>query len=309
MEFESYNIKRIADNSNVRLVELDPLVCRELNLEYSEKDYGHFRFPERENENVGGQKSVSWAGLLHVIAYYSRIKHGKCSAYDVESAMAWVCHFAVTFPPSAIDFTSELMKFLERHGLYVYIDLMREDAQEVEFLTDCHGNKIFRNECGVFECCRAFNAVKFSPDNGNLLNRPIIKDCNRNYDYSNDTYYSPSIRSLIIPEGIRIIEPEFFRGGYVEDPVSLPHSLVELAGFNDSCLSEMAIPKNVRIVRSAAFQNSKIKKLTISRITDCKFEDFAFSRSEIENLYIPEREMLQATELPFIHCAKEIFFY
>ena len=56
------------------LWELDKIVSEEFHLEhrYAEVDsFGHFVFPEaQEKDWDGGDQSISWAGLLHGIAYY-----------------------------------------------------------------------------------------------------------------------------------------------------------------------------------------------------------------------------------------------
>ena len=88
MGFDSYTIRKIDDDSRVNLNDVDKLICEEFKLEFNETDYGHFFFTESEEQLGSFQKSISWAGLLHVIAYYSEIKYGKNSVYDVDAAMA-----------------------------------------------------------------------------------------------------------------------------------------------------------------------------------------------------------------------------
>lgn len=308
MEFESYSIIKESDNSIVPLNELDPLVCMELNLEYSDKDFGHFHFTEKENEISADQKSISWAGLLHVAAYYSKIKYGRCSSYDVEAAMAWVCQYAVTFPPSILDFTSRLMSFLSEHGLYVRVDIRHQNGKENEFTNDHDASKIYRNNCGIFQCWREDRLLKYYPDSRCLLNQPKIKYKFNNLSL-NPLCYSPSISELIIPSGIKSIDMDFFREGYVESPVELPNTLEELEGFNEAYIEEFTIPANVKKIGFSAFNHCKIKKLILARIHGCEFDKNAFCNAEIENLYIPEREILNSTELPFLNYVTDIRFY
>ncbi|MDE5880760.1 MAG: leucine-rich repeat domain-containing protein [Muribaculaceae bacterium] len=307
MEFESYSIKREADNSDVKLIDLDPLVCKGLNLEFSDKDFGHFYFTETEDEMECDQKSISWAGLLHVIAYYSKIKYGRCDIYDVEAAMSWVRQYAVTFPPSIMEFTSRLMKFLSEESLYMFVDLLHKKGIKNEFTCDYDGHRIYRNEYGIFECFGAFNLEKFYPDNRNILEHQVInkKYCNSKWD----TFYSPSVRSLIIPDGIRTITPDFFNGGYVERSIILPDSLVVLEGFNDSYIREITIPASLKKVGAIAFRKSNIEVLFLDLIEGCEFNEFAFSDSFIEKLYVSRYEKERCEELPFIGQVLNIITY
>lgn len=72
-----------------------------------------------------------------MIAYYSEIKLGKNSVYDVEAAMAWIKEHAVHFPHSAIVFTTKLMRFLTGKGLYVVINFNRtEDSDYNNYICD-----------------------------------------------------------------------------------------------------------------------------------------------------------------------------
>lgn len=307
MEFESYSIKRMSDNSNVKLIDIDPLVCKGLGLEFSDKDFGHFYFTEPEDEMECDQKSISWPGLLHVIAYYSKIKYGRCDIYDVEAAMAWVRQYAVTFPPSIMEFTSRLMKFLSDNRLYVFVDLIRKKGIKNEFISDYDGRRLYCNEYGIFECYGAFNLDKYYPDNRNLLKQQEI---NKNdYNSIGDMLYSPSIRNLIIPEGIRTITPDFFKGGYVDRHIILPDSLVELEGFNDSYIREITIPASLRKVGACSFRKSNIGILFLDSIGSCEFNKFAFCESFIEKLYVSRYEKERCEELPFICQVLNIITY
>lgn len=139
MAFDSFSIRKIADNSKVNLDEVDKMVCDEFNFEFNEKDYGHFYFTETEEELGSFQKSISWAGLIHTIVYYSYINYGKCSTYDIEAAMAWIRENAIIFPHSAIDFTTKLAEFLEQKGLYVFAHFLRDTDYKDEYINTYNG--------------------------------------------------------------------------------------------------------------------------------------------------------------------------
>lgn len=309
MEFASYSIFRESDNSRVSLKEIDPLVCRELGLEFSEKDYGHFHFPEREKEKKGGQGSISWAGLLYVIAYYSYLRYGRCSKYDVESAMAWVRHYAVTFPPSVMQFTTKLMNLLAQHGLYVHCDFTRDNGRENEFICEYYGETMYLNESGVFHCSIGFKLVHYYPTHQNILREPPVREEYECWGEICKEYYSVTIDTLIIPSGIRSIDRDFFERGYVEKSVALPDSLQRLEGFNETFIGKITIPAGVKFVDSLAFRKSTIHMLRLESIGDCEFHRSSFSESKIENLSIPASEMNRVKYLPFIEYVRAVTYH
>lgn len=307
MEFESYSIYRDRNNTKVRLKDIDELICRELNLEHSEKDFGHFYFTEPEEQIIGSQTSISWAGLLHVITYYSKLQYGRCTTYDVESAMAWVRHYAVLFPPSVMPFTTKLMDLLTQNGLYVHCDFARDNGRKNEFICGYYGESMYLNESGVFQCGIGFNLRHYYPTVHNLLNISPLRQEYGTQEYR--TYYSFAIDTLVIPSGIRSIHSDFFNGGYVERSVMLPDSLQRLEGFNSSFIREITIPAGVKTLGWTAFRECIIQHLRLERIGDCEFQQGAFGGSRIEYLSIPEREMLRVRDFPFIDRVQNIKFH
>lgn len=127
MAFDSFSIRRLTDNSIMDMVAVDKMVCDKFNLKFTDKDYGHLYFTETREDLGTSQKSISWASLIHVIVYYSNINYGKSSTYDIEAAMAWIREYAIHFPHAAVDFTSELVKFLEQNGLYIFVNYHRNE--------------------------------------------------------------------------------------------------------------------------------------------------------------------------------------
>lgn len=120
--FESFDIRRKTNDEVIPLKTIDIILRRQLSLKDHEsgEPFGHFYFPEPQEEDDDFPESISWARLIHVIAYYSKIHYGKCSVYDVESAMAWTREY-VLFPHSAYTFTERMMKVLDKEGFYVFI--------------------------------------------------------------------------------------------------------------------------------------------------------------------------------------------
>lgn len=290
MAFDSFDIRKITDNSRANLNEVDKLICDEFGLEFSDKDYGHFFFTESEEELGAFQKSISWAGLLHVIVYYSIINYGKVSNYDIEAAMTWIREYAVHFPHSATVFTTKLVKFLEEKGFYVFVNFHRdEDRNCNEYTNSYNSHMILKNESGVFECNDKGKLLRFYPDSQNLLDEAKVRET---YTFGK-SYYKPCIHSLIIPEGVTSLEHEFFRGGLVQDNVQLPNSLVSLGDkwnpcvFSDSCLPELIIPDNVNLIGEFAFGNSRIRSLRLTRVFESEYLR-QFKGAYIETLFLPE---------------------
>lgn len=315
MAFDSFDIRKITDNSRADLNEVDKLICDEFGLEFSDKDYGHFFFTESEEELGAFQKSISWAGLIHVIAYYSNINYGKASDYDIEAAMTWIREYAVHFPHSANVFTTKLVKFLKEKGFYVFVNFHRdEDRNSNEYANTYNSYKIIKNESGLFECNDEGKLLRFYPDSQNLLDEAKVRET---YTFGK-SYYKPCIHSLIIPEGVTSLEHEFFRGGLVQDVIQLPSTLVSLGDkwnhgvFSDSCLPEIVIPDSVHSIGEFAFGNSRVKSLRFTRIFECEYLR-QFKGAYIETLFLPKEHLQQWQKgfdgYAFLHEVKNVDFY
>lgn len=321
MAFNSFSIRRIADNSMADIIEVDKMVCEEFGFEFSDNDYGHYFFVLTEEEEKRGghlghsQKSISWAGLIHTIVYYSNINYGKSSVYDLEAALAWVREHAILFPYSTVVFVSKLLNFLKQKGFYVFVNFHRdEDCNRDEYVNTFNSYKIFRNESGVFECDDDGVLLRFYPDIQNLLDECRAGDNSISYKYMD--YYRPSIHTLIIPEGVTSFGDFFFQGGFVRDQISFPSTLKSIGGnvvFADTCLPDIVIPESVKDIGWNAFHNSKIKSVRFQRLIDseCRRQ---FEDAQIGTLYLPNESynqwMLGNNEV-FVNLrnAKNIEFY
>lgn len=291
MAFDSFDIRKITDNSRADLHEVDKLICDEFGLEFSDKDYGHFYFTESEEELGAFQKSISWAGLIHVIAYYSNINYGKASNYDIEAAMTWIREYAVHFPHSAIVFTAKLVKFLKEKGFYVFVTFHRdEDRNSNEYTNSYNSHKILKNESGVFECDDEGKLLRFYPDSQNLLDEAKVREI-----YTFDKiYYKPCIHSLIIPEGVTALEHEFFRGGFIKNELVFPSTLTSIGSHYEDCvfantrLSKVILPNSLEMIGCFAFGNSIIEELVYPQ----KMFDYPYLRqfkgTRIKHLSLPK---------------------
>lgn len=317
MAFSSFSIRNNLDNSIVDIDEIDKLVRDEFSLkDYDvDKPYGHFYFTESEEELNGFQKSISWAGLIHVIVYYSNINYGKSSIYDIEAAMAWIKEHAILFPQSALAFTTKLVRFLKQKGYYVFVNFHRdEDRNSNEYVNTYNSYKIIKNESGLFECDDNGKLLKFYPDSHNLIDEAKVRET---YTFGK-SYYKPCVHSLIIPEGVTSLEHEFFRGGFVKDQLYFPQTLVSLGDkwnpdvFSDSCLPEIVIPENVHSIGEFAFGNSYIKSLRLTRVSECDYLR-QFKGVQIRTLYLPKECQQQWQQgfdgYAFLHEAENVEFY
>lgn len=296
MAFDSFSIRRIDDNTRVDINDVDRIVCEEFGLEFSDKDYGHFYFKESEEELGSFQESISWAGLLHTIVYYSNINYGKASIYDIEAAMAWVKEHAVHFPHSAIVFTTKLMKFIESKGLYVFVNFHRdENRNRDEYYCSYNSYRIFRSESGVFECDDDGKLLQFYPDINNLLDEPEIRYRN----IYGKIYFIPSVHSLVIPEGVTCIGDDFFRCGLVKDVIVFPKSLkaIGYCAFADSSLPDVAISNNVSKIGDFAFGNSIIHSIRLTSKIESSDSHRQFQGAKIVTLYVPKEWMEQGRSL------------
>lgn len=297
MAFESFDIKRVRDNQVIPQKEIDLFLRKELSLKDHEidKPFGHFYFPESREELDGFQESISWAGLIHTIAYYSKIHYGKCSTYDVESAMAWTREY-VLFPHSAYVFVENLMKVLEKAGLYVFIHF-HDDKTEDEY-KNSNGGMVLKSESGLFECSYKGELLNFYPASENLIPENPIRE----HYVLGRRCYTPCVHNLIIPEGVTSIKDGFFARGHVESTITFPSTLTSIGDvFNKGVFSgvevnEMVIPPTILSIGNFAFENSRIQTLRITFRNTCEHI------YEFRNLHIDRLIISRDINARFIDC-------
>lgn len=136
--------------------EFDKMLCSELKLEYNhlnpsgEKDYGHFYFPDKEEvlkeKGWAAQKSISWVGILDTVIYYSKIKSGPVTRYEIESACAWCMKYSITFPASVRVFISRFMDFIDEKGYIIEVDGHDVEPFEKEAYVNLYSKNVIRFE-------------------------------------------------------------------------------------------------------------------------------------------------------------------
>ena len=111
----------MADGSEADIMEIDTMLREHFQLRTNKDDlpYGHFYFTDRP---MATQESISWAGLIHCVVYYSKINGGRRSTYDMVAALTWIKWAGILFPDSSVDFLSKMMEYLEQTGYYVYVE-------------------------------------------------------------------------------------------------------------------------------------------------------------------------------------------
>lgn len=168
--FDSFNIRRVSDNSIADINEVDKKVCEHFNLEFNENDYGHFFFILEEDEKerfCHFQESISWARLLHVIIYYTNVDYGKKSMYEMLGAFVFLSTSFIHFPKCTEDFTIALLKFLQEEGLYVHANYNDGD-KDLRRVNPYNGHTMWKNETGIFESDEHGVLLEFHPSMVNL---------------------------------------------------------------------------------------------------------------------------------------------
>lgn len=314
-------IREKESNHEVDISVLDEMICKEFglaNLNPIADDYGYFVFSESKNKDFKGQKSVSWVGLLHGIAYYSSIRHGRRSKTEIIGALYEMLTFAITFPHSTITFTSKLLDYLDQKGLCVFFEYTAArktiPADDNIYINRSNRLMCISSESGLFVCDEYGRLNGFYPSTHNILNEQKVREV---YTFGK-SYYRPCVHSLIIPEGVTSLEHEFFRGGLVKDQIYFPQSLVSLGDrwnpgvFSDSCLPDIIIPDNVRSIGEFAFGNSTIRSVKFSRIFECEYLR-QFKGAQIGTLYMPKECYQQCQQVfggfAFLHDANNVEFY
>jgi len=217
--FDSFDIRRVSDNSIADINEVDKRVCEHFNLDFNENDYGHFFFTLEEDEKEKFshfQKSISWVGLLHVIIYYTEVDFGKKSLYEMLGALIFLSKNYIHFPKCTEDFTSSLLLFLQEEGLYVHVNFNDSGKDCVNLY---NGHTMWKNVTGIFESDEHGVLLEFHPSMGNLSTDQNI--------YRN---VLPCINKMVIPEGIKSISSGFFFRSQISERIVFPNSLGDIGG-------------------------------------------------------------------------------
>lgn len=132
--FDTFSVCRKSDNSEVDVMVIDKMLREHFQLRTNEQDlpYGHFYFTGKDESMGISQISISWAGLIHCVVYYSEINGGRRTTYDMVAALSWIKWAGIGFPDSTVDFLSKMMDYLDQKGYYVYVNrYIRYDIEDI----------------------------------------------------------------------------------------------------------------------------------------------------------------------------------
>ena len=169
--------------------------------------------------------------------------------------------------------------------IYYSQNISTEKDNDV-FFNQKNNSVVYRNETGLYECNEHGMLMKYYPSVDNLLSEHIVRE---RYTFR-DSYYSPCVKRMIIPEGVKSLRDEFFRGGLVENELILPSTLtsIEYCVLANTHLSKVVLPDSLEMIGRFAFGNSIIEELVYPR----KIFDYPYLRqfkgSRIKHLFLPK---------------------
>ena len=174
-------------------------------------------------------------------------------------------------------------------NIYYSQNISTEKDNDV-FFNQKNNSVVYRNETGLYECNEHGMLMKYYPSIDNLLSEHIVRE---RYTFR-DSYYSPCVKKMIIPEGVKSLRDEFFRGGLVENELILPSTLTSIGSHHKGCvlanthLSKVVLPDSLEMIGVFAFGNSIIEELVYPQ----KMLDYPYLRqfkgSRIKHLFLPK---------------------
>lgn len=290
--FSTYEIRFLHTQKCVDYNELDKLICEKFSLKFSNEDYGHFPFHEDEMP----QKSISWAGLIHTIVYYSDIDYGTRRKSEILGALVYVIKHAIHFPMRMIDILSRLLDFIyDEQKMYIYVSVHPDKYDPSYLYKNIYAHKmILKNETGLFECDEDGKLLSYYPSIEVLMEKNEVRE---RYTYW-DSYYRPFIHSMIIPEGVTSFSGNFFRGGYIAGTLKLPSTINTIGSEEDTCvfantsIGRIILPDSIESIGTCAFGYSEI-------------EEFVYPNKIIEFQYLRQFEGARINRLllpPNVSC-------
>lgn len=288
MNFTTFEIRHLSTKECVDYEELDKLICEKFDLKYSNEDYGHFPFLEGEMH----QESISWAGLIHEIVYWSDIDYGTRRKSEVLGALVYVIKYAIRFPMRMIDVLSKLLDFIyDEQKMYIYVRMRPNECDPDYLYKNVYAHKqILKNETGLFECDEDGKLLSYYPSINVLMEKTEVRE---RYTYS-DSYYRPCIHSMIVPEGVTSFCREFFRGGMIEGDLVLPQTVkvigteIDYSVFADSSIGRVILPNTIESIGVFAFGKSNIEELVYpDKIIELQYAR-QFKGTKINTLLLPQ---------------------
>jgi hypothetical protein len=286
--FSTFEIRSQHTQKCVDYNELDKLICEKFDLKYSNEDYGHFPFLEGEMH----QESISWAGLIHEIVYWSDIDYGTRRKSEVLGALVYVIKYAIRFPMRMIDVLSKLLDFIyDEQKMYIYVSVHPDKYDPSYLYKNIYAHKmILKNETGLFECDEDGKLLSYYPSIEVLMEKNEVRE---RYTYR-DSYYRPCIHSMMVPEGITSFSHDFFRGGYIAETLKLPSTIKTIGSEKDICvfadtsIGRIILPDSIESIGTFAFGNSEIEEFVYPN----KIIEFQYLRqfkgTRINRLLLPQ---------------------
>lgn len=128
----------------------------------NEDNYCHFYFTE-PSDSISSPKSVSWADLLHKIIYYSDIKYGPATTYDIESAASYVRLYSIHFPKSGSKFISKVLQSFKEWGYYIFVENNYNNKQTTCYYDDDKRFFFIKTGLGICRCNEPGVLIEFIP--------------------------------------------------------------------------------------------------------------------------------------------------
>ena len=292
--FTTFEIRSLHTHKCVDYSVLDKLICEKFSLKFSNEDYGHFPFHEAEMP----QKSISWAGLIHTIVYYSDIDCGTRRKSEILGALIYVIKHAIHFPMRMIDILSRLLDFIyDEQKMYIYVSVHPDKYDPSYLYKNIYTHKmILKNETGLFECDEDGKLLSYYPSIKVLRDKTEVLERHAHW---RNSYNRPCIHSMIVPDGVTSFCQDFFRGGMIDGDLVLPKTLKMIGTDMDDCvfantyIGRIILPDSIETIGIFAFGNSEI-------------EEFVYPDKIIE---LPYLRQFKGTKINRLLLSQNVFEY
>lgn len=158
------------------------------------------------------------------------------------------------------------------------------------FINHVNNSIIYRNNTGIYECDERGMLMEYYPSIDNLLGVSIVRE---RYTFGDDCF-SPCVKRMVVPEGVKSLRTGFFRGGLVENELIFPATLTSIGSQHEDCvlantrLSKVVLPDSLEMIGCFAFGNSIIEELVYPQ----KIFDYPYLRqfkgARIKHLFLPK---------------------
>ncbi len=167
MSFSDFTIRDSNTHSVIDIDIIDRRIKEKFNLDYIDyqgrsDEYCQLYFSDVLVNSF--QKSISWAGLLHTIIYYSEIGYGPATTYDIESALSYVSLYLIKFPKSSKNILSNILHAFEEWECYVFVEYHNDYDEKTKCYFDENKNDfLIYTDIGICRCNKDGELVDFIP--------------------------------------------------------------------------------------------------------------------------------------------------